>query len=373
VTGFGGGTSTTLIVRAVQTKQVLATAPWSRLTYESRINAAGPLSATIPAFDGGLVDVMLPGRVMIGVLRGQIPVWSGILWKRSMNPDGLMDISCDEIMSYWDRRRIRQTMIFTQIDQSSILATLIDLPQRDPYGGLGVTTIGNVITGRRRDRTYYGADRKSYGEMIRNLCGVIDGPDIKSSPVYANGIWSDRFEVGYPRLGRTLANSRLTFIVGVNCEIVQWEEDGASSTTFIDAMSTNTTDATNPLTSTYEATFMYGAGWPRLEDALSFTDVSVQSTLDEKAKAEQAARSGIILSVKIKLPDADEDPILGSYGVGDDCRLIVPPGPAFVDGYDIQVRIAGIAVDAGQLDAVTITMVPALLDGTVIIPRSGGA
>ena len=125
MTGFGGGTSTTLIVRAVQTKQVLATAPWSRLTYESRINAAGPLSATIPAFDGGLVDVMLPGRVMIGVLRGQIPVWSGILWKRSMNPDGLMDISCDEIMSYWDRRRIRQTMIFTQIDQSSILATLI--------------------------------------------------------------------------------------------------------------------------------------------------------------------------------------------------------------------------------------------------------
>jgi hypothetical protein len=94
----------------------------------------------------------------------------------------------------------------------------------------------------------------------------------------------------------------------------------------------------------------------------------VQSTLDEKARAEQAARSGIVLSVKIKLPDADEDPILGSYGVGDDCRLIVPPGPAFVDGYDLQVRIAGIAVSAGQMDTVTITMVPALLDGNTIIP-----
>jgi hypothetical protein len=54
--------------------------------------------------------------------------------------------------------------------------------------------------------------------------------------------------------------------------------------------------------------------------------------------------------------------------VGDDCRLIVPPGPAFVDGYDLQVRIAGIAVSAGQMDTVTITMVPALLDGNTIIP-----
>ena len=368
MTSFGGGTSTTLIVRAIQTKQVLATAPWTHLNYEARINAPGPLEATIPVFDGGLVDVMLPGRVMIGVLRGQIPVWSGILWKRSWDAEGLMMIHCDEIMSYWDRRRIRQTMIFAQIEQASILSTLIDLPQRDAYGALGVTTIGNTITGIRRDRTYYAADRRSYGEMIRNLCGVINGPDIKSSPVYANGIWSDRFEVGYPRLGRPLATSHLTFIVGINCEIDTWEEDAAASTTFIDCVSTNPADATNPLVSSYEAQFMYGAGWVRLEDALSFTDISVQSTLDEKARAEQAARSGIILSIKIKCPDADDDPILGSYGVGDDCRLIVPPGPAFVDGYDIQLRIAAITVDAGQRDSVTITMVSALLDGNTIIP-----
>lgn len=368
MTGFGAGTSTTLIVRAIQTKQVLATAPWTSLSYESRINAPGPLEAVIPVFDGGLVDTMLPGRVMVGVLRGSIPVWSGILWKRSWDAEGLMTIQADEIMSYWDRRRIRQTMIFTQIDQAAILGTLIDLPQRDPYGALGVTTIGNANTGQRRDRTYYGADRKSYGEMIRNLCGVVNGPDIKSSPVYANGIWSDRFEVGYPRLGRTLATSHLTFIVGVNCAIDEWTEDAASSTTWIDCVSTNPADATNPLVSSYEAQFMYGAGWVRLEDALSFTDISVQSTLNEKARAEQAARSGVILSIKIRCPDADEDPILGSYGVGDDCRLIVPPGPTFVDGYDLQVRIAAIAVNAGQMDEVTITMVPALLDGNTIIP-----
>jgi hypothetical protein len=362
------GIDSTLIVRNIQNRQVIATLPWSTLSYEARINSAGQMTATIPIMDGGMSDILLPGRVLIGVLRGTMPMWSGIMWKRQMNPGGSMTIGCEEILSYWDRRRIRQTMIFTQIDQSSILSTLFSLPQQDAYGNLGVTMVGNTITGVRRDRTYYGYDRKSYGEMIRNLCGVVDGPDIKNDPVYVNGIWSDQVRVGYPRLGRTLADSHITFIVGVNCSIEYWQEDAASTTTIIDCLSTNPADASNPLISSYEAKFMYGAGWMRMEDALSFTDVSVQNTLNEKSKAEQAARSGVILTVTISLPDADEDPILGTYGVGDDCRLIVPPSPAFVDGYDIQVRIASISVNAGQRDEVKVQMVPALIDGSVIIP-----
>jgi hypothetical protein len=368
MTGPTEGTDTVLIVRSMKTRAIIATLPWSSLTYEARINSAGQMIANVPTLDGGMSDILLPGRVLIGVLRGALPVWSGILWKREMNPGGEMTIGCEEILSYWDRRRIRSTLIFTQIDQAMILSTLFTLPQQDANGSLGVALVGNITTGVRRDRTYYGYDRKSYGEMIRNLCGVIDGPDIKTDPVFVNGVWTDQVRVGYPRLGRTLAQGHITFIVGVNCRIEQWIEDAASSTTIIDCLSTNPADSTNPLVSSYEAQFMYGAGWLRLEDALSFTDVSIQATLNEKSKAEQAARSGVVLTITIVLPDADEDPVLGTYGVGDDCRLIVPPGPTFTEGYDLQVRIAAIEVDAGQMDEVKVTMVPALIDGTVIIP-----
>lgn len=368
------GIDTTLIVRSMQTRAVLGMIPWSTLTYESRINSAGQMTATIPVAEGGMTEMLLPGRVLIGVLRGSLPVWSGIMWKRELDPNGSIKIGCEEMLSYWDRRRIRQTLIFTQIDQSMILSTLFTLPQQDTFSALGVAMVGNVTTGVRRDRTYYGYDRKSYGEMIRNLCGVIDGPDIKSDPQFApNGVWTDQIRVGYPRLGRTIAQGHITFVVGINCQIDEWMEDAASSTTVIDCLSTNPADSTNPLVSTYEAQFMYGAGWMRLEDALSYTDISIQATLNEKAKAEQAARSGVVLSITITLPDADQDPVLGTYGVGDDCRLIVPPGPVFEEGYDIQVRIAAIQVDAGQMDRVKVTMVPALIDGTVIIPISAGS
>jgi hypothetical protein len=362
------GTDTLLIVRDITTRAVLAMLPWSTLTYESRINSAGQMIATIPTMEGGMSDILLPGRVLIGVLRGALPMWSGIMWKRQINTTGTMTLGCEELLSYWDRRRIRNTLIFTQIDQGMILSTLVTLPQQDPHGNLGVGVTGNIATGVVRDRTYYAADRKSFGEMIRNLVGVINAPDIKNDPQFANGVWTDQLRIGYPRLGRTLANSHLTFIVGINCQIEYWQEDAASATTLIDTLATNPADATNPLLSTYEAQFMYGAGWLRLEDALSFTDVSVQSTLNEKAQAEQAARSGVVLAITISLPDADQDPVLGTYGVGDDARLIVPPGPVYTDGYDLTVRIAAISVDAGQMDAVKVTMVPSLIDGNVIIP-----
>ena len=362
------GTDTILIVRDITTRAVLAMLPWSTLTYEARINSAGQMTATVPTMEGGMSNILLPGRVLIGVLRGSLPVWSGIMWKRQLNTTGTMTLGCEELLSYWDRRRIRNTLIFTQIDQGMILSTLITLPQQDAHGNLGVTVTGNVATGVVRDRTYYAADRKSYGEMIRNLCGVIGAPDLKTDPQFANGIWTDQLRIGYPRLGRVLADSHLTFIVGVNCQIDYWQEDAATTTTLIDTLATNPADSTNPLLATYEAQFMYGAGWMRLEDALSFTDVSVQSTLNEKSAAEQAARSGVILSITLALPDADQDPVLGTYGVGDDARLIVPPGPVYTDGYDLTVRIAAISVDAGQMDAVKVTMVPSLIDGNVIIP-----
>ena len=366
------GNDTTLIIRDIRTRAVIATLPWITLQYEARINSAGQMTATLPTMEGGMSDILLPGRVLVGVLRGSYPVWSGIMWKRQLNPTGTMTIGCEELLSYWDRRRIRGTLIFTQVDQAMILSTLITLPQQDAYGNLGVGLVGNITTGILRDRTYYAADRKSYGEMIRNLCGVLNGPDLKSDPQYNGGVWTDQFRTAYPRLGRTQAQSHLTFIVGVNCRIEYWQEDAASAATLIDCLATNPADSTNPLLSTYEAQFMYGAGWLRMEDALSFTDISVQSTLNEKAAAEEAARAGVILSVTISIPDASEDPILGTYGVGDDCRLIVPPGPVYTDGYDITVRIASISVDAGQMDQVKIAMVPSLIDGTVIIPIGAG-
>jgi len=360
--------NSTLMIRHIQTQRILALAPWSKLSYESQINSAGPLTATIPVLEGGLTDILQPGRVLIGVLRGDRPMWSGILWKRSLFQEGYMVIRADELLSYWDRRRIRETLIFTQIDQGAILSTLIDYPQRSPYGNLGVSIAGSLSTGKRRDRTYVAADRKTYGESIRQLCGVIDAPDIKSDPLYVNGIWTDRFTVGYPRLGRTVAVSKLAFIVGINCNVVEWEEDAASSATLTDAVGSNTSTVTAPLVAGYEAPFMYAAGWARLEESTSYTDVSVLTTLQEKAKSDQAARSGAVLSIKIEMVDADEDPVLGTYGVGDDARLVVPQSETFPVGFDSTVRIAAIEVEAGGSDKVSITMVPALVDGTSIVP-----
>lgn len=359
-----------LLIRSIRTRAVLATLPWASLSYETRANSAGSLTATVSAVEVNLTDLLLPGRVLIAVMRDQRPVWSGVLWKRAIDPDGLLTLNGGEILSYFDRRRLRTNdLAFTQVEQASILAALIAQPQQVANGNLGVEVTGVRSTGVLRDRYYLAVERKTYGESIRNLLGVLGGCDMVAAPVIRGGVLVDRFELSYPRLGRTASASRVVFTVGVNCEIDSWEEDASGSATLVDTIGATATSGGAPLLAGYEAAAMYGAGWPMLQDALSYTDVSELPTLQQKAQADLSARAGVVLSVKLSA--FADDPEFSSYGLGDDVRLVVPPGPVFRTGYDLTLRIGAIKVTAGATDRVAVELVPTILDSglfTVVSP-----
>ena len=354
--------TTELLVRSVRTRAVLGVLPWATLSYETRANSAGSLDATVAAAELNLTDLLLPGRVMIAAIRDGRPVWSGLLWKRSIAPEGLLTLQAGEILSYWDRRRLRTNdLAFTQVDQALILSALIAQPQAVPNGNLGVEQVGVRSTGVLRDRYYLAVERKTYGESIRQLLGVIGGCDLISSPIFRSGVLVDRFEVSYPRVGRSVADSRVVWLPGTNCRLDSWEEDASATASLVDAIGATATSGGPPLLAGYEAPAMYGAGWPMLNEAISYTDVSELPTLQQKAQADLSARAGVILSVKLAA-FADTDPAYGTYGLGDDVRLIVPPGPVFRSGYDLTLRIGAIKVTAGQADQVAIELVPTILD-----------
>lgn len=359
--------STELLVRSIRTRAVLATLPWATLAYETRANSAGNLDASVSAAELNLTELLLPGRVMIAVMRDGIPRWSGILWKRSLNPDpkGLVSLSGAEILSYFDKRRLRTNdLAFTQVDQAAILQALIADAQSKANGNLGVELTGVRSTGILRDRYYLAQERKTYGESIRNLLGVLQGCDMISSPTVRGTTLVDRFELAYPRLGRSASASRIVFVQGVNCRIESWDEDAAGSATLVDSIGATATSGGAPLLAGYEAPAMYNAGWPLLQDAISYTDVSEIVTLRQKAQADLSARAGVLLSVKLSA-FADADPAYGTYGLGDDVRLVVPPGPVFATGYDLTLRIAAIKLTAGASDQVAIELAPVILDSSL--------
>lgn len=356
-----------LVVRDFLTRRVLGSVDWANLKYETRMNGAGRMTSTIEAVDGISADMLLPGRMLIGVLRDGVPVWSGVLWRRMLDvSSGLIAIQCDEILSYWDRRRVREDLSFNQIDQAVILSTLIDYPQRTANGSLGVEMTGDTSTGVLRDRYYLGQERKIYGEMIRQLLGVIDGCDMISDPVLRNNVWVDRFRLAFPRLGRAVADSRIVFQVGANAAIESWEEDAYSSATLVDAVGAAGIGSTVPIMNSQWSPNMHGGGWPVLAETIAYTDVSEPGTLAQKARADLSARAGVITSIKIVV--TTEDPIPGTYGPGDDCRLIVPPGPIFRSGVDMTLRIGAVEITAGQRDTAAVTLLPTIVSSSEIVP-----
>jgi hypothetical protein len=358
---------TVLVIRDFLSRRVLGEIPWTGLRYETRMNGAGRLTTVVPAYEGGAAEILLPGRMLVGVLLDGSPIWSGVLWKRSIAANAQIAIQADEILSYWDRRRIRDDLGFTQIDQAAILATLIDFPQRTESGSLGVEMTGPTTTGVLRDRYYLAQERKIYGEMIRQLLGVIDGCDLVSDPVVRNGTWVDRFRLAYPRLGRPVSESRIVFQVGENCTVESWDEDAYSSATRVDAVGAAGIGSNVPIVNTQWAPALHGAGWPVLDETLVYTDVSEAPTLAQKAKADLSARAGAVLSVKVVVT-AESDPAPGTYGPGDDCRLIVPAGPVFSAGIDTVLRIGSVEIDAGQQDLARVTLLPQIVSGTELVP-----
>lgn len=113
------------------------------------------------------------------------PQFGGIVETFEGSSDGMVTLGFNEIQSYLDHRQIRSDLVFTNIDQNVIGASLVDYANGDnivgsidPIAGPGIQLVGNTSGPLTidRDRTYLAVDRKPLGEAINEFIQVIDGP-----------------------------------------------------------------------------------------------------------------------------------------------------------------------------------------------------
>lgn len=353
----------------------VAEVPLSGVTWSTALNDDGSLSGTVSSGAArGRQDLrsLLHGRTVIYVIRNGIIVGGYILWDDNPGPDGLQisDGQCLGFLSYFNHRRIRDTVDYLQVDQLTIAEDIVETVQSLPGGDIGVTTLG-FVSGVKRDRSYAASEVKNVRDALLQLGAVDDGFDLIIT-VNRDSDGSPRkvLSLGYPHLGRSQAATGLVMEYPGNVVDYDWARLGSSLATTVWAIGgqppTEFGDVTDPnadntLRSRADNQFLIDAGWPVLEADVSFTDVIEQPTLDAHALGEAAVRSGIVVVPTLTL--FGDDPPLGSYMVGDFVRVRItddsfggdPAQPA-VDQLAQITKITVTVPDDGDIEQVKVEL-----------------
>ena len=328
------------------------------LRYGSRLNSAGQLSGSVAlpaptsaanrALASQINDAVDECRRQLIVERDGVVVWCGIVWLSPYSDEPpTRDIRAGETWSYFRHRVIDYNYFPNAVDQSTIAQTIVSNAVGAPGGDIGVTVEAST-SGVLRDRTYNSFELKPVGEAVEQLGQCDNGFDFAIDAAWnpSTGAITKTFRTHYPRRGRNYPQTGHVFEVGRNVIDWTWPTDGTRVANKVIAIGRSDGSATMLSTqsdvSQIVDTSFGGPGYPLLEDTLSRTDVSVQSTLNALALARLKSSATPVTLPEITVR-ADIDPVFGSYITGDSCRFLVPPNtsPRFPDGLDSFMRIVG--------------------------------
>ncbi|WP_189056045.1 hypothetical protein [Longimycelium tulufanense] len=227
---------------------------------------------------GVSAETLYPGNTALYVERGGSFVWSGLVW--TVEPDyagGTATLNAEGWLSYYKTRFLEDDQVFRQVDQAEIARSLLFYCTRHgPGSDIGVE-LGTETTGRLRDRTYLGSERKQIGEAIEQLSAVIDGFDFSFDSEWHAGRVRTVFRVHYPARGR---DRGMVLEQGRNTDIPAATIDGTALVTAVTMVGADNDDGTGPVTVSRSVPPIRT---PRLEAVETHADVTERSTLEEKA------------------------------------------------------------------------------------------
>jgi hypothetical protein len=351
------------------TNQVLAEMDMTGVSFTQQINSAGSLSASL-LLSGTpdpttAITATIPGRNAIYVDRNGQIVWGGVIWNRTYNSNTQhLSITASEFESYFEHRRITQTVSYFNADPLVVARQLISNAQSVPYGNIGVA-VGNETSSAVIARTFYNYELKSVLSGVQDLAksgGTSSnslGFDFAIKCAYdGSGNITRTFTLGYPRLGNAYSTTSTAVPVFEypSGNVVEYEfpEDGS--------LVANTLYATGA--GSNEGKLIYSAiagtklstGWPLLESSVSYSDIIDANMIQSLAYNQVSAVSYPPTVLKI-VANPSTDPVFGSYNLGDDARVRIVDS-RFPAGLDTTYRITGFTLTPGETgpERVTITL-----------------
>lgn len=373
----------TYLLADLRTNVITAEIPLTGAKPSKKLGASGSMSGTWALSSkwtgGDPYGLTRPARTALYALRGDRPMYGGIVWTSQYDSDrNTVSLGSSDWWSYLDHRKalpllpgspdvtdIAQLAVtYEQIDQNQIARNLLTLAQSHPGGDIGIVA-DTTDSGILRDRTYNGYELTDVGQALKQLSEVLDGPDIMfdvASNLDTNGRPIRIMRLGTPLLGQS--GSEWVFEWGANILAYRWPADGSRMATRHYA--TGDGMEAGAQIAVAEDTTAYTNGWPLLEADSDYHTVTEVETLQGHADADlDAARLPVTLPTVTVTGDGTDrrgrrvGPALGEYQPGDDCRIVITD-PFMRDGIDVYARIIGIDTDPGEggVEQATLTLAP---------------
>jgi hypothetical protein len=347
---------------------VIAELPLTGVGFTQQLNQAGTFSGHIllsgvNAYDFNIDASTIPGKCAVYVDRDGILVWGGVIWARQYNSTSqTLTVTAREWISYFEHRRITADVDFENIDQLVISKTLIENAQAATYGNInvGYNSEGQTTSGILVDRIYYNYELKSVFQAIQDLSRQSDGFDFHIDVAYDNitGLPTKYFNTYFPRSGLVYSAGDIDVPVFIfpagNMVEYEYPEDGAAVANSIYALGAGSNEG--KLISNAQDAPKFAEGWALLENVANYSDITDQTVLDNLATAQVIANSYPPVVLRVVVP-AFENPVFGTYEIGDDARVIIQDN-RFPTGLDEIYRLVGVSVQPGENgpERVTLTL-----------------
>ena len=177
---------------------IIAELPFTRVNFTSQLSSIGAFSGEL-LLSGVNANAMnvdagtTPGKVILWVLHGGLPVWSGVIWNREYDSESqVMKINAQEMLSYYQHRRIYkftgssyyQTnaggtgsggLVYGNINTSVgidpliMLTDLLTGANARSHGNIGVTYLGPSSSSGTAIRSFFDFELKSVYQAWKDL------------------------------------------------------------------------------------------------------------------------------------------------------------------------------------------------------------
>jgi len=370
---------------------VIGEYPFTSVNFTQQLSSIGVFTGEIliSGLDSSTLNLDVgttPGQTALYVFKGNVPVWSGIIWLREWDSSTqMLKITANEMLSYYEHRRIASFttssnykadaggsgvggLVYVNADPLYMMKDLLTAANLRSHGNIGITWASSnpstasgspVVT-----RTFFDFELKTVYQAWKDLAQAATYFDFVIKPRISSGNIINEVIVGTPTLGVTYnaasPNSINLHFPGNIIEYI-YTEDAANVGNYLYGIGYGANQ--NRLIAKYYDADKIGSGgtWPLLENNVSFIDVVNPSLLSTVTSGKLGAVSYPPTTLQVII-NSYTDPVYnpgttGSYNIGDQVHLVISDD-RFPTGANANYRIVGIDVSPGENgpDRITLTL-----------------